>query len=133
MRFQSFESFKILIAVIVGLLLLSVFVLWITRAKSMNPQAAACVQSNGIVTTVTIGSGGKSMTLFVCCSKDTGNWMGLYWDQKGNVPTLPGDLQVQLAQAAQAACRTVTGATASSSAGAGASSATGASTGASKP
>jgi len=107
MRFQSFESFKILIAVIVGLLLLSVFVLWITRAKAMNPQAAACVQSNGVVATVKIGN---NLTLFVCCSKDTGNWMGLYWDEKGNVPALPANLQAQLAHEAQITCANVTSA-----------------------
>ena len=107
MRFQAFESFKILIAVIVGLLLISVFVLWITRAKTMNPQAAACVQSGGEVKTITdvpLPSGQK-VTIFICCNKDTKTWMGMYWDANGNVPSLNATVQQKLSEIAAELCQ----------------------------
>ncbi|NPA86288.1 MAG: hypothetical protein GXO42_02750 [bacterium] len=106
MRFQAFESFKILIAVIVGLLLISVFVLWITRAKAMNPQAAACVESGGVIKTITgvPTKTGKIETLFICCSKNTYTWMGMYWNAKGDVPPLNASIQQRFAQLAQQLC-----------------------------
>jgi len=79
MRFQSFQSFEIIIAVIVGLLLISVMVAWLSRARGTNTSMIACASFNGTVVPMTYGG----QTYYVCCKN--GQWVGgIITNSKGN-------------------------------------------------